>query len=436
MGLWLYNLLLPIYLLVAFPGLLMKMRRRGGYRGQFMQRFASYRDDLLSNDRSWWIHAVSVGEVMVAIKLIDEIRVQRPQQRLILSTTSSTGYATAKERMQGKGEVIYNPLDVLGVVHRALTKLQPELMILMESEIWPNLITLAHKRGIPVVIANARLSARSHRRYRKARRMIAPTLNRLTAIFVQDMADLARWESIGVQPRKLHHMGSIKFDPASLAAPNERLQKELSLIQDHCWGAIPGKQVLLLGSSHTGEELQIAKVYQALRNDFPQLRLILVPRHFERAKEVTAELQDLGLRVTRRSQCHAAVNGESVLLVDSTGELRAWYGLADIAIIGKSFLGGGGQNPVEAILESKPVVFGPQMQNFELMVRSLIAVDGARQVDSMGGLEWQLREWLDDPGTAKEVATRGRASLASHSGATQRTLEKLLAIVEDSASFL
>ena len=439
MGLWLYNLLLPVYLLVALPGLLIKMRRRGGYGGQFMQRFASYSRELQFKEPCWWIHAVSVGEVMVALKLIAVIRQARPEQRLILSTTSSTGYATARERVGEQAEVIYNPLDVLGIVHRALNRLRPELMVLMESEIWPNLITVARKRGIPVVIANARLSPRSQRRYAKAQGLVTPTLNRLTAILVQDKADIGRWKSIGVHPDKLHHVGSVKFDPASLAAPKQSLTKTLQEILSVCWPPISENKVLLLGSSHAGEEAAVARVYQALRTDFPELRLILVPRHFERANEVLEDLKSLGLKVRRRSTwdagSDASSEGDEVLLVGSTGELRAWYGLADVTIIGKSFLGEGGQNPVEPIMESCPVVFGPHMQNFAVLVNSLVMADGARQVGTLDDLETQLREWLADPLAAQAVAARGRACLEAHSGATRRTFEKLLEFAKDSASF-
>lgn len=439
MGLVLYNLLLPVYLLVALPGLLLKMKRRGGYGRHFGQRFACYDSALcerLAGDRPvWWIHAVSVGEVLIAMKLIERIRERASEHALILSTTSSTGYATACQRAPQEVSVIYNPLDLPGVVQRSLRKLRPSQIVLMESELWPNLITAAAKRGIPVSIANARLSPRSGRRYARFRRWVAPTLNRLQGVWTQEEGDSKRWEAAGLEAHKIERLGSIKFDPIADRPPREDQVAALRSILDALWGDpnIEPRRVMLLGSSHAGEERRAAELYLRLRETQSDLRLVLVPRHFERAESVLSELQAVGISVRRRSQesdCKSeprASGDPEVLLVDTTGELRAWYGLADMVVVGKSFEGRGGQNPVEPILAGRPVVVGPHMENFAGLTARLVNAGGMAQVADWTSLFDLLDQWVRDPASARQLVDRGQKVLAEHAGATDRTVDKMLA---------
>ena len=439
MGLFLYNLLLPVYLVIALPGLLLKMRRRGGYGANFKQRFGKYDQALLgalsSSARPWWIHAVSVGEVLIAIKLIDTIQKEHPEQILVLSTTSSTGHATAMDKAPPGVHVIYNPLDLPGIVQGVLRQLNPALIIIMESELWPNLIAAAEKRHVPVVIANARLSPRSGRRYAKLRALASPTLNRLTAVLTQEAEDGPRWEATGLQREKIHHTGSIKFDPAANQEPTDDQLGNLRSILTELWGDLEDKHLILLGSSHAGEELAVAKVFAQMRADLPQLRLLLVPRHFERANEILVEFDQAGLPVEQRSAWPTRRHENAdILLVDSTGELRTWYALVQAVIVGKSFLGEGGQNPVEPILTGRPVVVGPHMENFAALTELLTAKSGLKQISSLGTLEEVLRSWIQNPQTAAELVERGQKALHIHAGATKRTLEKLLGFQVDSAS--
>lgn len=433
MGLFLYNLFLPIYLIVALPGLLLKMRRRGGYGANFKQRFARYDKGVLPEEGCWWIHAVSVGEVLIALKLIEEIQTRLPGQALVLSTTSSTGHATAKEKAPASVCVIYNPLDLPGIVQTALGAIRPSLIVLMESELWPNLIRAAEKRAIPVVIANARLSPRSGKRYAKFRSLASPTLNRLTAVLTQEPEDGPRWERAGLRKEKIHLTGSIKFDPSADQAPREDQLGKLRSILTELWGNLTDKQVMLLGSSHAGEELAVAKIFETLRVRHPKLRLLLVPRHFERAQAILAELEEAEICAEQRSvwpqRRHASAD---ILLVDSTGELRAWYALAQSVIVGKSFLGEGGQNPVEPILTGRPVVVGPHMENFEALTLLLTAKGGIKQVESLEALSKVLEGWLERPEEAAELVQRGQEALETHAGATGRTVEKLLSFQVDS----
>jgi len=439
MGLFLYNLLLPVYLIIALPGLLLKMRRRGGYGANFKQRLGRYDQETLdaisSTKRPWWIHAVSVGEVLIAIKLIESIQKQHPEQTLVLSTTSSTGYSTAKAKAPTNLHVIYNPLDLPGIVQRVLGKLNPALIVLMESELWPNLIAAADKRQIPVVIANARLSPRSGRRYAKFSALASPTLNRLTAVLTQEAEDGPRWEATGLLPEKIHCTGSVKFDPAVCQEPTEDLLGKLRSILTELWGDLEDKHVILLGSSHTGEELAVAKIFAKMRAELSQLRLLLVPRHFERANTILTELEQSGLLTEQRSVWPTRRHENAdILLVDSTGELRTWYALAQAVIIGKSFLGEGGQNPVEPILAGCPVVVGPHMENFAALTELLTAKNGLEQITSLDSLDGVLRSWIQEPQAATALIKQGQDALSAHAGATLRTVEKLLAFQVDSAS--
>ncbi len=441
-GLLLYNLLLPVYLVLAMPGLLIKMRKRGGYGANFRQRFASYEATLIKtlseSKRRVWIHAVSVGEVLVAAKLIEEWQRKAPSHAIILSTTSSTGYATAIKRLSGV-TVIFNPLDLLGIVHRALNRLQPDLLVLMESELWPNLMRAAHRRQIPIIIANARLSPRSERRYRRFRFLTKRIMDSVTGVYVQDQEDINRWQSAGIPPERISLLGSIKFDPSTAPSPNNELKKEVQAILESLWAPLDDKRILLLGSSHAGEEKMLAEIYLNVRENFPELRLALVPRHFERASEIIADLSGFDLTLVQRSHWdqsspHTLLNPEKTcLLVDSTGELLAWYALADLVVIGKSFVGRGGQNPVEPLLLDRPVITGPHMENFAVLTASLKKEGGISQVDSATKLETSLRSWLADPSSAEASARAGKRCLERHSGATRRTVENLLEFVPHSA---
>ncbi len=437
MGRFLYNLLLPIYLVVSLPGLVLKMRRRGGYGSHFWQRFGIFdratRARLAAMPDPWWIHAVSVGEVLVAVKLIERIRKRCPEQRVVLSTTSSTGHATAREKAPEDVFVFYNPVDLLGVVGRILRIIRPAVIVLMESELWPNLIATASKRSIPVVIANARLSPRSGKRYARFRRLTTPTLDRLTAVFTQEEEDAVRWAKAGLSPKKAHCVGSIKFDPMASQQPPEAQVDSLEAILTELWGAKENRYTLLLGSSHDGEELAITQCYARLRQDFPRLRLVLVPRHFERAQTILSEIEKLALPVEQRSlwpaRREANDSRPAILLVDSTGELRAWFQTADAVIMGKSFLGHGGQNPAEPIMAGCPVLVGPHMENFEALMTLLRTHEGIAQMTGLDHLETTLRAWLAAPSVAVPMAQRGLAALEQHAGATDRTVEKLLEIV-------
>src|ERR1700758_4344251 len=330
---FLYNLFWPIGLLFFLPGYLVKMVRRGGYREKFGQRLGIYGRDLrarLSKQGSTWLHAVSVGEVNVALRLANALRALEPDLRCILTTTTATGFALARKNAPRWIEVMYTPLDYWPIMRRAFSVIRPVRIILVEAEIWPNLAAEAHARRIPLALVNARLSPRSERRYRRFRFFVAPTFRLLHLVCVPEQRDIERWTVLGVARNRIHVTGSIKFDPGvqtqshTLGAPGAN-------------GFSPNSLVLFGGSTHRGEEEILARIFLRLREQFPSLRLFIAPRHVERLQEIRAELDVLPLRVSLASEnIGDGAADVDCMLLDTTGDLQRWYRVATVVFMGKS----------------------------------------------------------------------------------------------------
>lgn len=435
----LYNILYPPALLLMAPAALRKMRARGGKWSDLRQRAGFFDPELQrkisglsAQRRVWWMHAVSVGEIGVAAKLIRELMRHEGAPGIVLSTTTPTGFAEGQKlaaEFPGGVYVIYNPLDIWFTVRRCLNLIRPDRLVLVEAEVWPNLVFAARRRGIDVSLVNARLSPRSERRYKLALPIARPIFAMLSRVFVQDSEDIGRWETLGVDRGRITHIGSIKYDTAGQGEPLDQAARLGRLLGELGWRG--GDPVLLAASTHAGEEAAIAQVFTNLRTSIPRLRLIMVPRHAERAAGIETQLQDLGLSVVRRSTLnnpHPAprIPNPDVLLVDATGELRAWQHHATVVVVGKSFLGIGGQNPAEAVTAGRPVVFGPHMENFAPLVRQLLAAGGAVQVADFAELEMRLADLLRDAAWADRLAESGARALRTHEGATARTAAALL----------
>ena len=417
---FIYNLLWPIGLLFFLPGYFMKMIRRGGYREKFGQRLGIYDSglrDRLSNQRSTWLHAVSVGEVNIALKLANALQVLEPDLHCILTTTTTTGFALARKNAPRWMDVVYTPLDYWPIMRRAFSVIRPARIVLVEAEVWPNLASEAHTRRIPLVLVNARLSPRSERRYRRFRFFVAPTFRLLDLLCVPERGDIERWAALGVPRKRIHVTGSIKFDPS--AAEGQAVAASLWDASD----AFSSEHLVLFGgSTHDGEEEVLAGVFLRLRQQFPALRLFIAPRHVERLQEIRAQFSALPLRVVLASEALAggAADADCVLL-DTTGELQRWYGIANVVFIGKSLTAHGGQNPVEPILAGKPVVFGPHMENFAKLAEMLVSNNGAIQVADTDSLKGAVAELLRDGDARKRLVQNARAVLNEHQGATART---------------
>ncbi len=416
---FLYNLLFPLGFLFFLPGYLVKMRRRGNYRRNFGQRFAFYDRDVqsrLAKRQSSWIHAVSVGEVSIALKLARKMRELDPSFACVLTTTTTTGYAVAQRDAPEWIEVLYNPLDFWPIVRRAFSVIRPIRLILVEAEVWPNLAATARAHRIPVSLVNARLSVRSEGRFRKFRVFVAPTFRCLDLVCVQEPDDVERWVGIGVPREVIEVVGSIKFDGTEIMAAADEPRAML-----HSLGVDERRPVLFGGSTHPGEEEILANVFLQLRGEFLELFLVIAPRHVERCPDIIAKLVALGLHVVLRSEARASE--PDCLLLNTTGELRAWYSVATIVFIGKSLTTTGGQNPVEPILAGKPVVFGPHMENFTALTRSLLEHSAAIQISDAEALTQKVAELLRDQNARSRLVENAAHVLAPHRGATQRTAQ-------------
>jgi len=418
---FIYNLFWPIGLLCFLPGYLVRMIRRGGYGEKFGQRLGIYDRELrvrLSKQKSTWLHAVSVGEVNVALKLANSLRALEPDLHCVLTTTTTTGFALANKNAPAWIEVMYTPLDYWPIMLRAFAVIRPTRIVLVEAEVWPNLVALAHERRIPTILVNARLSPRSERRFLRFRFFVAPTFRLLDLVCAQEPDDVDRWVAIGVLRDRVRAVGSIKYDPngRDQTAEAQETAQTTSVID-----ANQQRPVLFGGSTHRGEEEILARIFLRLRQQFSSLRLFIAPRHVERLREIRAQLAALPLRVALASE--VAVDRESdadCFLLDTTGELQRWYSIATIVFIGKSLTAQGGQNPVEPIMAGKPVVFGPHMENFATLAKALVRKKGAIQVRDVDSLEMTIAGLLRDNDARQRLLQNARKVLSNHHGATAR----------------
>jgi 3-deoxy-D-manno-octulosonic-acid transferase len=419
---FLYNLFWPLGLLIFLPGYIAKMIRRGGYREKFGQRLGIYDDAVrnrLSNRCSTWLHAVSVGEVNIALKLANALRVFEPDLHCVLTTTTTTGFALARKTAPAWIEVMYTPLDYWPIMRRAFSVIRPARIVLVEAEVWPNLAAAAHERRIPLALVNARLSPRSERRYLRVRFLVAPMFRLLDLVCVPELRDVERWTALGIPRNRIHVTGSIKFDPdvqahsAPIAAPLWEASAETA---PHL--------VLFGGSTHRGEEEILARIFLRLREQFPSLRLFIAPRHVERLQDIRAQLDALALRVRLASENTGDGTADAdCMLLDTTGELQRWYRVATVVFMGKSLTAHGGQNPVEPILSGKPVVFGPHMENFTTLAKTLVSNNAAMQVNDSGSLECTIAKLLRDSEARERLVANAHATLSEHKGGTTRTAE-------------
>jgi len=414
----LYNLIWPIGLILFLPGYIVKMLRRGGYRKNFWQRLGFYsagQNERLRGVRPIWFHAVSVGEVRIALKLMHELRLRQPGLRCVLTTTTTTGYALARRLVPLWIDLLYAPLDFWPVMHRAFSLINPKGVVLIEAEVWPNLVTKASRRRIPLILANARLSPKSELRFRRFKRIVTPIFQKLDLICVSTDEEAQRWRNLGVAKSRIRVLGSIKYDTEeqSITAPEPRafLNK---------LGIESSRPVLLGGSTHRGEERILADAFCCLRQQFPSLFLVVAPRHVERAPEVEQRLSRRGLRLLRRS---APLKSPPIdaLILDTTGELRHWYSIATVVFMGKSLTARGGQNPVEPIIAGKPVIFGPHMENFARLAEELVESGGAARVENVEGLIEETRRLLNDSAVRMEMVGAALRVIQPHRGATART---------------
>jgi len=395
-----YNLLFAAVYPFLLPGFLVRMLRRGGYAARMGDRFALYPEKVrraLLEGGSVWVHAVSVGEVQVAGQLMREWRRVEPSVRFVFSTTSSTGWKMAEKEVSERDILVYNPLDFPNFVKSALKTARPRAIILTESEIWPNFIWTARRYRIPVFLVNARVSDRSAPRYRAGRWFFGDVLSSFTRIFAQSDLDASRLEAAGAPEKKVEVTGSFKFD---VAHRNEAKEKELRE-----WVG-PGR-ILLGGSTWPGEDKVLLDILKTLDG----VKLVIAPRHFEKADTVEANIKSAGFPCVRRSRKDSSTppllhSPTPVYLADTTGELMGLYGISDVVFVGKSLCAHGSQNMIEPCLCGKPTAVGPYTENFRPVMSDLLAADAIRQVKDAHELgEFVRGAFADDCGLGARAAS-------------------------------
>jgi 3-deoxy-D-manno-octulosonic-acid transferase len=334
--------------------------------------------------------------------------------------------AELRKRLPSHIEKIYYPIDRRAFVSRALRTINPEAILLVEAEIWPNFLWSARSRGIPVFLVNARLSDRSYRGYRRFGFLFRRFFYSMAGIGVQNENDRKRLIALGAQPEAVRVVGNLKFDGAVL---NEKPAVDVPTLLKKI-GVAPGDPILVAGSTHAGEEAVLARVFKKLRQEFPGLFLIVVPRHFERGKEAGSDIHAVGVKLAYRTEVGTDVSyrqGEiECLLVNTTGELRDFYRPATAIFVGKSLVGEGGQNPIEPAALGKPIVFGPNMQNFESIAAAFLRADAAVQVRDETQLEQSLRELLRNPARREEMGKKGVEVVQANKGSIERTIDMLV----------
>jgi 3-deoxy-D-manno-octulosonic-acid transferase len=424
-----YNILFTFFFFLSSPYYFWRMRRRGNWLEGFFQRFGAFDTKLkqaITNREVVWLHAVSVGEVNVCTQLIRSLEPRLPNAKIIVSTTTTTGMGELKKKLPSHISKVYYPIDRRPYVSRALGTLRPRAIVLVEAEIWPNFITRVRQQGIPLFLVNARLSERSFRGYKRFGFLFRPLFASFTGVGAQNEADAARLREIGCRPEVIRVVGSLKFDAARI---DERRPLNVPAMLRQL-GVPTDAQLLVGGSTHAGEEGILADIYLRLRERFPKLFLILVPRHFERSREVGRELEARGLKFAYRSEITTHTKnrpGElGCLLVNTTGELKYFYEQAAVIFVGKSLTAEGGQNPIEPGALAKAMLFGPNMQNFADVARSFVVNGGAEQVQNAAELETKLAALLSDEGRRLQLGSNALKVVRENLGAIERTVDMIV----------
>ena len=427
MVLVLYRLLLWLATPFIVARLWWRGRREPAYRQRIAERFGAV--DAAGLDAVIWFHAVSAGEVIAAAPLVRRIAAHYPERALLLTTMTPTGAEQAANLL---GDVVthrYAPYDMTFAVQRFLQRLRPSVLILLETELWPNLIHLTAARSIPIYLLNARLSERSAQGYARFGALSKPMLAQLTHVSCQYPDHAQRFQRLGVTAQRISVAGNLKFDrsvPADLMERRDELARAC-LLQD--------RLIWLAASTHSGEESQLLDSFQRLRKQKPNLQLILAPRHPHRVVEVEALLEPFEYRSARLSEILKSPLRDSVdvILVDQMGVLLPLYDLADVAFVGGSLIEFGGQNPIEPALVGTPVVSGPHCFNFTEIVEKLVAVGAMYQVATADELVATTLELLDDPQLRARSGAAGLAETEANRGVSEKVAQQLIQLIGDAA---
>lgn len=421
-----YQPLFLVAFLVYSPLLLWRMLWDRRYRRGLRERMGGV-PELLTDRDVIWVHGVSVGEVKAARNFISLLRERRPDLQLVISSTTPNGHEVARQEHPDLPVVFY-PLDLGPFPGRALRRIEPRCVLLMELEIWPNFLQVAHRRGIPVAVINGRISERTFKGYRLARGLL-PQLDLIGIYCVQDGSYRQRLLDLGVDAARVHVTGNMKYDsvvmgpPADGSSPLRR------------WLSPGGELVIVAGSTHADEELWLLEAARAAsRTSGAAVRVVLVPRHPERSATVCEQLAAAGERPLRWSGVKdtaalPAIAADDVVVVDVIGQLQRFYAASDLAFVGGSLIPHGGQNMLEPAALGVATLFGPHTTNFHRDVEILLAAGGAIQIEDRAALASELAALCRDPGRRAELGRNARTVIAENQGATARTLDLVTALL-------
>ncbi len=434
---WLLNGVYLTLMLIASPWIVWSALKHGKYREGFGEKLLGFVPRRAGSRPCVWLHAVSVGEVNLLETTLSEFGRRSPEVELVISTTTKAGYDLAC-RKYANHTVFYCPLDLSWAVHTAMRRVRPNLLVLAELELWPNLIQAAKQSGVSVAIVNGRMSDKSFRGYHRLKRLVGPVLRQLDLIAAQNEEIAERFCRCGAEPARVVTTGSLKFDGAQTDRGNAKTH-ELSRLAGFEDEAI----VFLAGSTQEPEEAYSLETFQTLAEKYTRLRLVLVPRHPQRFEEVARLLDASGVNWQRRSELTSERSSENtnsreathrrsprVLLVDTIGELGAWWGAATIGFVGGTFGSRGGQNMLEPAAYGVATCFGPNTWNFRDIVAQLQAANGVEVVRDRSELLRFVREALENPKSAQQLGRRARDLVLSQQGATERTVELLVSLMD------
>ena len=426
-----------VFLFWYLPGYIVKGKLHSG----FLMRLGIFPRQIrrgFSGRQTIWLHAVSVGEVLASRELLEGLRKEYPQSQIVISTVTPTGNAVARKIAAPQDIVIYLPLDISFIAAAAVRRINPFLVIIAETEFWPNLIGVLHRRKVPIITVNARISDGSFRGYRLIRFLIRPVLNKISLFCLQSEADARRLSVLGASPEKLKVTGNMKFDNADYPASRDPATRDAEYRKR--LGLGEKERLLTAGSTHPGEEEMILRVYKGLLKDFPGLKLLIAPRHPERAGEIGRLALNYGFdpifisklqpsAIDHRPPGHGLASYSqshrlsTVFILDTIGQLTSFYAVSDIVFVGKSLVNKGGQNILEPAFFAKPVLFGPHMFNFREITALFMANQAAVMVKDEEELSRKISFFLANPDEAKRLGRAGKELLSRNQGATEKNLE-------------
>jgi 3-deoxy-D-manno-octulosonic-acid transferase len=408
----LFDILFLIYILLYLPILIL----RGKWHAGMTVRFGFIPDDIrakLKGRRNIWLHAVSVGEVIAVEEILRRLRDRYPDRQIVLSVTTKTGYSVAQRKYQNIAVVLWSPLDFSFTVRAFASAIHPEIYIAAETELWPNLFARLSKEKVKILIVNGRISDEAFPRYRMVRWALRSLLSKVSMFCMQSELDAQRIIELGAPAGRVKNVGNVKFDLVGNAAAS----------RPEDFGFDERQMIWVAGSTHPGEEEIVASIYDGVRSSFPELRLVIAPRHPERSGEVAQMLRKMGFTPVLFSSSRKASAPEDILVVDTIGHLLGLYSIATVVFVGKSLTIKGGHNIIEPAVFGKPVLIGPNMQNFKDITRAFLDAQAVIQVSDAFVLKRELIRLMASQGLRTELGQKSREVVRQNRGATERTVD-------------